>query len=443
LIHSLTRRLTSVAVVGISLLPIVVLAQAQPQTTPEPDPPIEAMIYTLPETPLGALQNSVLENSIENDRGFLLGGIGSDLWHGASDPADEFWMITDRGPNGQIEVDTSNRRTFPLPSFTPTILHVKLADGSIQVLETLPILTPDGEPVTGLSNLDGYDETPYDYTAETVLDFNQNGLDSEGLVRTSDGEFWVADEYSPSILRVDSSGTVITRYVPEGLVYDATAYPVVEVLPDIYSLRKINRGFEGIALSTDESTLYIVLQSPLLNPDRDTGNASRNTRVLAFDIASESVTGEYVYQFDGPASYEAVGEPDEMKLSGVVAISPTELLILERTDAVAKLYRVDISRATNILDSKWNDPSTTPTLESLNYLPGSQVYPLPKNLVIDVSRVIGVPSKIEGVAVLNPSTIVNANDNDFDIGDFDADGNNQGEGKTSQVLVIQLATPLS
>jgi hypothetical protein len=156
-----------------------------------PDHKISA-IYTLPDTPLGALQNEALENSMENDRGFLLGGIGSDLWHSPSDPTDEFWMITDRGPNGQIRMDDVNHRTFPIPTFTPTILHVKLADDSIEILETLPILTPDGEPITGLSNLDGYDETPYDYAAEEKLTFNQNGLDSEGLpsARMSKPSIW-------------------------------------------------------------------------------------------------------------------------------------------------------------------------------------------------------------------------------------------------------------
>ena len=46
-------------------------------------------------------------------------------------------------------------------------------------------------------------------------------------------------------------------------------------------------------------------------------------------------------------------------------MGPTTLLILERTDLVAKLYSVDLSKATNILNSKWGDPKTAPTLEAL------------------------------------------------------------------------------
>jgi len=63
--------------------------------------------------------------------------------------------------------------------------------------------------------------------------------------------------------------------------------------------------------------------------------------------------------------------------------------------------------------------------------------PLPKSLLIDLSTVEGIPGKIEGVAVIDDTTVAVANDNDFDIGDFDADGRHLGEGKTSQILVVQ------
>src|SRR5215212_8354736 len=61
--------------------------------------------YTLPDLPLAAFENAVRPGTIENDRGLLLGSTGSDLWHAASDPPNEFWMMTDRGPNGLPLVD--------------------------------------------------------------------------------------------------------------------------------------------------------------------------------------------------------------------------------------------------------------------------------------------------------------------------------------------------
>jgi hypothetical protein len=401
--------------------------------------------YTLPDTPIKPFQNALLPGTVVNDRKVLLGSVGSDLWHGPKDPRNEFWMITDRGPNGQIAVD-GNRRTFWVPQFNPTIVRVKTEGKAIKILDAIPIVGQLGKPVTGLPNLKDMDEAPYNYSARELLPINPNGLDTEGLVRTSAGDFWISEEYSPSILHVDRTGKVIKRYIPEGLSLEDTDYPVAKVLPSIYAKRKINRGFEGIALSGDEKTLYMVLQSPLLNPDRKTGEASRNTRVLVFDIPSEKVTAEYVYRFDVSKEFDPnpKNTPDEMKLSGVIAMNPTTLLILERTDLVAKLYSVDLSQATNILASKWNDAQTAPALEALADPATAEVRVLPKTLVLDLSSIKGMPEKIEGIALLDQNTLVVANDNDFDSEEskYDADGNNIGKGKLCQILMISLAKPL-
>jgi hypothetical protein len=297
-----------------------------------------------------------------------------------------------------------------------------------------------------LPNLKDVDEAPYNYSAQELLPVNPNGLDTEGLVRTTAGDFWISEEYSPSIVHIDRTGKVIKRYIPEGLNLEGTDYPVAKVLPSIYGKRKINRGFEGIALSGDEKTLYMVLQSPLLNPDRKTGEASRNTRVLVFDIPSEKVTAEYVYRFDLSKEFDPnpKNNPDEMKLSGVIAMNPTTLLILERTDLVAKLYSVDLSQATNVLGSKWNDTKTAPALEALADPAAAEVRVLPKSLVLDLSSLAGMPEKIEGIALIDQSTIAVSNDNDFDSEEskYDAAGNNIGKGKISQILTISLAKPL-
>jgi hypothetical protein len=184
-----------------------------------------------------------------------------------------------------------------------------------------------------------------------------------------------------------------------------------------------------------------------LNPDRKTGDLSRNTRVLVFDIPSEKVTAEYVYRFDVSKEFDPnpKNTPDEMKLSGVVALNSTTLLVLERTDLVAKLYSVDMSKATNILSTRWNDPKTAPTLEALADPAQVEVRVLQKNMVLDLSSIEGMPEKIEGIAVLDQSTIVVANDNDFDSEEskYDAQGNNLGKGKKTQILIISLDKPLS
>ncbi|WP_116429998.1 esterase-like activity of phytase family protein [Parafrankia soli] len=397
---------------------------------------------TLPDIPLADFSNGLIRGSVDTDRGVDLGGIGSDLFP-AGRP-NEFWTITDRGPNGQIKIDGKNRRTFPVPGFDPAIVRVRADGSTIKVLDALPITTAHGRPVTGLSNINGFDETPYTWDAQTPLPFNPNGLDTEGLIRTRSGEFWLVDEYSPSLLRVSARGQVLARYIPAGVSLTGADYPVVASLPGVLGGRKINRGFEGIALAPDGRTLYLAVQSPLQLPDADTGNASRNVRIFRFDTASRKVTGEYVYRFEDVATFDpdADGDPSEMKISSLAAVDGNTLLVNERTDAVSRLYSVDLRRATNILGSRWDRTATAPSLESLADPATAGVTVLPKRLAVDLEGVAGMPDKIEGIAIVDRRTIAVANDNDFGLGSFSEAGQLVDSGVESKILQLRLNRPL-
>jgi hypothetical protein len=187
-------------------------------------------VFTFPDLPLATVQNRMLPGSIGNDRRILLGGAGSDLWHDPGAPRTRFWMITDRGPNGQVRVEGENRRTFPVPEFTPLILEVTLVGQEVRIEQVIPLRGRSGRPVSGLSNRAGADETPWDYRGRERLPFNQSGLDPEGLVRTSRGEFWVAEEYSPSLLQISADGIIQRRLVPQGVQLPEADYVVEETL---------------------------------------------------------------------------------------------------------------------------------------------------------------------------------------------------------------------
>ena len=225
----------------------------------------------------------------------MVGGVGSDLWHSPGDPPNELWMITDRGPNGRVRIDGKDRRTYPIDSYTPMMIHARVDGRNISVMDVIPIIGQSGRPVTGLPNLEKHNEPLYDHTGERPLPFNPSGIDTEGIVRAPSGEFWLADEYGPSLVRVGADGRVQKRFTPEGLRLQDADYPVVEALPSIFGQRADNRGFEGIAISDDGQTIYLATQSALSN----TGKSDlypRNTRILAFDIATERTTAEYVYR---------------------------------------------------------------------------------------------------------------------------------------------------
>lgn len=399
---------------------------------------------TLPDLPLAAFSNRLLPGSVADDRGIDLGGIGSDLYPAGR--RGEYWTVTDRGPNGQIAVGKDKRRTFPVPGFDPAIVKIRTVGDRVEVLGAIPLTTSSGAPVTGLPNQPGRDEAPYTYDAKTPLGFDPNGLDTEGLVRDRDGGFWLVDEYGPSLVHVSAHGRVLARHVPRGLGLTGADYPVVESLPSVCLHRKINRGFEGLALLPD-GDLVMALQSPLLNPDKDSGENSRTTRLLRFSPREGKVTAEYAYRFDPVGEVEpGQTKTSELKISALVALGGDRLLVEERTDKAARLYEIRLRRGSDILGSAWDAAGTSPALEQLDD-PAAAGVPVPaKRLVVDLGTVAGVPGKIEGIAVEGERTLVLLNDNDFGMTDgpgaFDADGRLVDSGIETRLVKVRLDRPL-
>ncbi|MGP4009322.1 esterase-like activity of phytase family protein [Streptomyces sp. 4N124] len=425
-------------------LPLAVVASALmaagPASGSTTTAPYVTRTATLGDIPLGTFSNALLPGTVADDRGVDLGGIGSDIYPAGR--KGEFWTVTDRGPNGQIKVDGTKRRTFPVPGFDPAIVKIRVSGDTVKVLDAIPITTSSGKPVTGLPNQMGRDEAPYSYDAQTPLSYNANGLDTEGLVRAGDGSFWLVDEYGPSLVHVSARGRVLARYVPEGLNLTGADYPVVEALPSVLLHRKINRGFEGLA-QLPGGDLVLAVQSPLSLPDGDTGDASRTTRLLRFSPKKKAVTAEYAYRFD-PVNVVDPSEDDtsELKISSVVAVGRDRLLVEERTDKAARLQIVHLGRKANILGGPWDDDTTSPSLEQLDDPAASGVPVLAKRLVVDLGTVDGVPGKIEGVARVDRDTLALINDNDFGMTDgtgaFDANGRLVDSGIETTVTYVRL-----
>ncbi|KAA9380137.1 esterase-like activity of phytase family protein [Microbispora cellulosiformans] len=402
--------------------------------TPARGPAVVADV-TLPAAALKRLQPSIAD-----DRGVRFGGAGSGLFPAGR--AGEFWLVTDRGPNGQPTVDGEKRRTFPVPDFAPAIVRVALGRGTATIKQYIPITGASGRPVTGLSNQAGHDETPYTWDGRTALPYNPSGLDVEDLVRTRDGDFWLVDEYGPSLVRVSRDGRVLERHVPVGLGLTGADYPVKETLPAILASRQQNRGFEGLAISADQRTLYLAVQSPLANPDKKTAKKSRIGRILTFDLHRRKVTGEYPYQFEDVTTFDPKvnGDQSEMKISGLAYAGPGRLLVDERTDNVARVYSIDLTRAANLLGGPYDDPKTSPSLEEGT---GAGLRLPAKSLVLEPNALVpSLPGKIEGLAVLDPHTIALANDNDFGLGDFGSDGRLVDSGVPNRLVVVRLPRPL-
>ncbi|PAZ16334.1 Tat pathway signal protein [Streptomyces sp. SA15] len=426
--------------VGVPLAVMAALVAAGPAVGAPSGQAHVVRAATLGDIPLDAFSNALLPGTVDDDRGVDLGGIGSDICPAGR--KGEFWTVTDRGPNGQIKVGGKKRRTFPVPGFDPAIVKIRVSGDTVKVLDAIPITTSSGKPVTGLPNQEGRDEAPYSYDAQEPLPYNPNGLDTEGIVRAADGSFWLVDEYGPSLVHVSARGKVLTRYVPKGLRLTGADYPVVEALPSVLLHRKVNRGFEGLALLPG-GDLVMAVQSPLSLPDADASDASRTTRLLRFSPQRKAVTAEYAYRFD-PVNVVDPSEDDisELKISSVVAVGHDRLLVEERTDKAARLHLVRLDRRANILGGPWDDDTTSPSLEQLDDPAASGVPVLAKRLVVDLGTVAGVPGKIEGVARVDHDTLALINDNDFGMTDgtgaFDAQGRLVDSGVETTVTYVRL-----
>jgi len=110
-----------------------------------------------------------------------------------------------------------------------------------------------------------------------------------------------------------------------------------------------------------------------------------------------------------------------------MAVGLDRLLVDERTDQTTKLYEIDLEGATNIFDTKWDDPATRPTLEQTE-VTKANIKPVPKTLCFDSADVPGMVGKIEGMALLGDGSLLLINDDDFGI-----------SGERTQIAVVRKA----
>ncbi len=337
----------------------------------------------------------------------------------------EFYGITDRGPNSDHknaagEVDG---KVFPLPEFNPTIMRLAL-DGTtgLKLLESIPLVDGKGKGVTGLPN-DKTDDVPFDTTAADAkpIAFNPNGVDTESIQRLPDGRFILSEENSPSVLVVSAKGEVLVRYTPANKKLDGATYPVKPILPGVLSKRRNNRGFENLALSTDGKTAFVIMQSSLGSTKDADLEASKVVRAVKLDVSdplNAKVTGMYLVPTSPKADYPATKNQRDLKYSEAVWIAPDKLLMLERAEKLVKLFVVDFGKASNILDRPEANNDTLLLDRASTDLKQYGVELPSRELVFSSNSIAAIDEdKLEGLAVLTPSVVVLAHDNDFGIGD--------------------------
>ena len=382
------------------------------------------------------------------------GGYGSDA---AAHPtnANQFYVLTDRGPNADFDGIAGKGKQFLVPNYTPSIGLFELHnDGKIIKVKEIVLKDSSGNPISGLPNpkaLGGTNEVPYDVDGQPItmnpnLPFDPvtnpimtdiNGLDPEGLAALIDGSFWISDEYGPHLIHYDADGLEIERI--NAFASDARNNVMIDgkpiLLPMEFTKRRANRGMEALTITPDQTTLVGIMESSMDNPDKS-GRGSSLTRILTINLKSGQIA-QYLYRLDVA----------EHVVSGLVALSGHEFYLIEHDrkfplqDESAKklIYKINISQATDIetittadnLKVIKQDESVGLTVEgktleqliaanedNWQVLEDINIMSVKKTLVVDVFVTLDYPhDKLEGLWLRQDGSLGLLNDDDFSITD--------------------------
>ncbi|KAK0649984.1 esterase-like activity of phytase-domain-containing protein [Cercophora newfieldiana] len=309
--------------------------------------------------------------------------------------------LPDRGFNTMGTTGTIPRIHIFDISFTP-VPDASLAKPSGPNLEfayvrTILLSGPDGEPMTGLDpdftgglSYPGFPIMPAStYPGDGFGGPGPGGkrlcLDAEGLVVEDDGSFWISDEYGPLLYKFSPRGRMVAAISPpdallpirsKDLSFNSNTPPIYdkEQVPkpaDPDHGRQNNQGFEGLSISPDGKTLWVMLQSAARQEGGASASKRRMTRFLKYGLKKKrdgrvetKYEAEYVVPL--PTFTDADNATRVGAQSEIHYVSDTQFLVIARDSSVGRgtkdplsRYRhvdvVDISGATNIKGPKYDD----------------------------------------------------------------------------------------
>ncbi|ACK70335.1 conserved hypothetical protein [Gloeothece citriformis PCC 7424] len=353
-------------------------------------------------------------------------GMFSDLYYDRHQNV--YYGLSDRGPGGGVIPYETRVQKFTLDVDSNTG-----AISNFAIQETI-VFNNNGNSFNGLN--------------PQLLNGNSSNLgmsfDPEGFVVGYNGNFYISDEYGPSVYEFSPNGSFIRSFlIPENLIpKESNGTPnYLNGRPTIVNGRQDNRGFEGLAMSPDGSKLYAMLQDPLVNEGSPDGRYSGNLRLVEFDTQTGESTAQYIYtleslaeindRLDPSSDFSATAQGRNIGISAIAALNDSEFLVLERDNrgfgvedptlpsnplvGSKRVYKISLVGATDVSNI---------SLAGTNNLPVG-ITPVSKSLFLDVASSLTaageiVPEKLEGLTI-GPQ-LANGNyalllgtDNDFSV----------------------------
>jgi hypothetical protein len=240
-------------------------------------------------------------------------------------------------------------------------------------------------------------------------------FDIESVRKDKNGNLWFGEEFGPYLVKTDTTGVVQRREIAMPGVF-APENPAV-VNGNVPANLGGSRGFEGMAINPNKDRLYTLLEGTV------TGDPAKTLRINEFNVDTEKYTGaQWLYQLE--ASGTNIGD--------MTAINDHEFLVIERNGATAtgggtpfkKIFRIDI----NANDGAGHVKKTE-LVDLMNIAD-------PNDLNGDGSTTFTFPYvTIESVLILDPTTLLVINDNNYP----GTGGRNAGSDNT-EFLRISLAS---
>jgi hypothetical protein len=307
-----------------------------------------------------------------------------------------FYSITDRGLNLDTPNSTDNEviKIFPIPDFQPFISLIKVSPGKSAIVESVIKLEASGLPLPPALQ-QAKMEIPLDINFNR-LECDAKGIDSEGLAVDRSGNFWVAEEYMPSLLKFSPDGKLLER-----IGFD-------NGIPEILKYRLENRGIEALTITPSGKLVY--LPESVLNIEGKTAQSARFIRLMEFDPKTR-MTKMYAYEYDD----NVYKSPDVVKIGDIVAIDDHKFLLIEQGkkpngEMRNTIQLIDTKEATEISALKLTDGKE---LEFASAADLKKINTIKKQFVADVKDLGWPYEKMEGIAYIDPLHIAIINDNDF------------------------------
>lgn len=283
--------------------------------------------------------------------------------------------------NGFGRGDNSSDYLLSIYHIHPDFRTTTGGTGNIQVKQIIHLSDPE-------------QYLPYPAVRETDRRLTGADLDPESFRRVADGSYWIGEEFNPSLLHFSANGELLAPpFLLDGLSSKDNPSGKPPTLPR-------SRGFEGMAISPDGKWLYPMLEGAVKG-------SGPGLNIYTFDIEMQRFMNNHAehpsfrYQLDEDAT--AIGD--------FTMYSDNAGLVIERGSgegekaAVKKIYKINFT-----------------LLDEDGYLTKTLVADLldikdPFDLNRDGNVLFSFPFwTIEGLVVLNNTSLGIVNDNNYPFG---------------------------